>query len=109
MEYRRGRTSQEYRRSVGRLRSRRDSILSSQRYEPGAWGRAHTVVRPCRRGRFEGGPSAIPSLFTSESVTEGHPDKLADQISDPILDPILAKKPLPPVPCHPTLTTPLAL
>lgn len=30
-------------------------------------------------------------LFTSESVTEGHPDKLADQISDAILDSILSK------------------
>src|SRR5439155_1652385 len=36
----------------------------------------------------------MPSLFTSESVTEGHPDKLADQISDAILDAILAKDPL---------------
>src|SRR5260370_12903764 len=109
MEYRRGRTSQEYRRSVGRLRSRRDSILSSQRYEPGAWGRAHTVVRPCRRGRFEGGPSAMPSLFTSESVTEGHPDKLADQISDAILDAILAKDPLARVACEAIVTTGLVL
>src|SRR5437899_5550046 len=33
----------------------------------------------------------MPSLFTSESVTEGHPDKLADQISDAILDAILAE------------------
>ena len=32
-------------------------------------------------------------LFTSESVTEGHPDKMADQISDSILDAILAKDP----------------
>src|SRR5260370_5265011 len=109
MEYRRGRTSQEYRRSVGRLRSRRDSILSSQRYEPGAWGRAHTVVRPCRRGRFEGGPSAMPSLFTSESVTEGHPDKLADQISDAILDAILAKDPLARVACEAIVTTGLVM
>ncbi|MGC9022071.1 MAG: S-adenosylmethionine synthetase N-terminal domain-containing protein, partial [Dissulfurimicrobium sp.] len=32
-------------------------------------------------------------LFTSESVTEGHPDKVADQISDAILDAIIAKDP----------------
>ena len=32
-------------------------------------------------------------LFTSESVTEGHPDKIADQISDTILDAILAQDP----------------
>ena len=34
-------------------------------------------------------------LFTSESVTEGHPDKIADQISDGILDSILAQDPSP--------------
>ena len=33
-------------------------------------------------------------LFTSESVTEGHPDKMADQISDAILDAIVAKDPI---------------
>lgn len=33
-------------------------------------------------------------LFTSESVTEGHPDKLCDQIADAILDAILRKKPM---------------
>lgn len=33
-------------------------------------------------------------LFTSESVTEGHPDKIADQITDAILDPVLEKNPL---------------
>ena len=32
-------------------------------------------------------------LFTSESVTEGHPDKIADQISDAVLDAILAQDP----------------
>ena len=32
-------------------------------------------------------------LFTSESVTEGHPDKICDQVSDAILDAILAKDP----------------
>ena len=32
-------------------------------------------------------------LFTSESVTEGHPDKIADQISDAVLDSILAQDP----------------
>ncbi|MEO8259823.1 MAG: S-adenosylmethionine synthetase N-terminal domain-containing protein, partial [Acidobacteriota bacterium] len=36
----------------------------------------------------------VRHLFTSESVTEGHPDKIADQISDAILDAILAKDPL---------------
>jgi S-adenosylmethionine synthetase len=44
-------------------------------------------------------------LFTSESVTEGHPDKLADQISDAILDAILAKDPLARVACETAVTT----
>jgi S-adenosylmethionine synthetase len=37
---------------------------------------------------------AYRRLFTSESVTEGHPDKIADQISDAVLDAILAEDPL---------------
>lgn len=48
-------------------------------------------------------------LFTSESVTEGHPDKMADQISDAILDAILAKDPLSRVACETLLTTGLVL
>ena len=44
-------------------------------------------------------------LFTSESVTEGHPDKLADQISDGILDAILARDPLARVACETAVTT----
>jgi S-adenosylmethionine synthetase len=48
-------------------------------------------------------------LFTSESVTEGHPDKMADQISDGILDAILAKDPVARVACETTVTTGLVL
>lgn len=48
-------------------------------------------------------------LFTSESVTEGHPDKLADQISDSILDAILAKDPQARVACETAVTTGLVL
>jgi S-adenosylmethionine synthetase len=44
-------------------------------------------------------------LFTSESVTEGHPDKLADQISDAVLDEILASDPFGRVACETLLTT----
>ena len=44
-------------------------------------------------------------LFTSESVTEGHPDKMADQISDSILDAILAKDPFGRVACETMVTT----
>jgi S-adenosylmethionine synthetase len=51
----------------------------------------------------------VPSLFTSESVTEGHPDKLADQISDAILDAILAKDPLARVACEAIVTTGLVM
>jgi S-adenosylmethionine synthetase len=48
-------------------------------------------------------------LFTSESVTEGHPDKLADQISDAILDAILAEDPNGRVACETLVTTGLCL
>ena len=44
-------------------------------------------------------------LFTSESVTEGHPDKICDQISDGILDSILAKDPMARVACETAVTT----
>jgi S-adenosylmethionine synthetase len=44
-------------------------------------------------------------LFTSESVTEGHPDKIADQISDGILDAILAEDPVARVACETLVTT----
>lgn len=47
-------------------------------------------------------------LFTSESVTEGHPDKIADQISDGILDAILSNDPLARVACETFVTTGLA-
>ncbi len=44
-------------------------------------------------------------LFTSESVTEGHPDKICDQISDAVLDEIIAKDPMARVACETTVTT----
>jgi S-adenosylmethionine synthetase len=47
-------------------------------------------------------------LFTSESVTEGHPDKIADQISDAVLDAILAEDPYGRVACETIVTTGLA-
>lgn len=49
------------------------------------------------------------TFFTSESVTEGHPDKLCDQISDAILDAILAQDPLARVACETATTTGLVL
>jgi S-adenosylmethionine synthetase len=51
----------------------------------------------------------VSSLFTSESVAEGHPDKLADQISDAVLDAILAKDPLARVACEAIVTTGLVI
>ena len=48
-------------------------------------------------------------LFTSESVTEGHPDKMCDQISDAILDALLEKDPMSRVACETAVTTGLVL
>ena len=48
-------------------------------------------------------------LFTSESVTEGHPDKLCDQVSDAVLDAILAKDPYARVACETAVTTGLVM
>ena len=48
-------------------------------------------------------------LFTSESVTEGHPDKMCDQISDAILDALLAQDPMSRVACETATTTGLVL
>jgi S-adenosylmethionine synthetase len=47
-------------------------------------------------------------LFTSESVTEGHPDKIADQISDAVLDALIAQDPMSRVACETLVTTGLA-
>ena len=44
-------------------------------------------------------------IFTSESVTEGHPDKIADQVSDAILDAVLAQDPRSRVACETLVTT----
>ena len=49
--------------------------------------------------------SATDYLFTSESVTEGHPDKMADQISDAVLDAVLARDPKGRVACETLLKT----
>jgi len=51
----------------------------------------------------------VKKLFTSESVTEGHPDKVADQISDAILDEILTNDPMARVACETAVTTGLVL
>ncbi|HEY6866031.1 MAG TPA: methionine adenosyltransferase [Candidatus Eisenbacteria bacterium] len=48
-------------------------------------------------------------LFTSESVTEGHPDKIADQIADSVLDALIAQDPMSRVACEVLVTTGLAM
>jgi S-adenosylmethionine synthetase len=60
---------------------------------------------------YQGGLSMSSSnyFFTSESVTEGHPDKVADQISDAVLDAILAEDPRGRVACETLVTTGLAM
>ncbi len=58
---------------------------------------------------FEEGLPVAKRLFTSESVTEGHPDKICDQISDAVLDEILAQDPMARVACETTVTTGLVL
>src|SRR5260221_10303226 len=49
------------------------------------------------------------AFFTSESVTEGHPDKICDQISDSVLDAILAQDPMARVACETAITNGLVL
>lgn len=51
----------------------------------------------------------MKKLFTSESVTEGHPDKICDQISDAVLDAIFTKDPMARVACETSVTTGLVL
>ena len=53
-------------------------------------------------------PKTGRHLFTSESVTEGHPDKIADQISDAVLDTLIAQDPTSRVACETMVTTGLA-
>ena len=48
-------------------------------------------------------------VFTSESVTEGHPDKMCDQISDAILDALMAQDPMSRVACETATTTGMVL
>src|SRR5437867_12433808 len=82
-----------------------------------AWPRCSGPVAHDEGGGVDGeaGPSQGPYiirrtmarryLFTSESVTEGHPDKLADQISDAVLDAVLTDDPLGRVACETLVTT----
>ncbi len=65
------------------------------------------VGKQSRRNRRTGGKGGY--LFTSESVTMGHPDKVADQISDAILDAMLAQDPYSRVACETMVTTGLVI
>ncbi len=56
-------------------------------------------------GKEKKNMSKVRKLFTSESVTEGHPDKICDQISDAVLDEILARDPMARVACETFATT----
>lgn len=63
---------------------------------------------PCNQ-KIDGGMEMEKRLFTSESVTEGHPDKIADQISDAVLDEILTQDPKARVACEVAVNTGLVL
>lgn len=58
---------------------------------------------------IQGGNKMEKRLFTSESVTEGHPDKICDQISDAILDELLKQDPMSRVACETCITTGLVM
>lgn len=62
-------------------------------------------VLPFKLILFDGGTYMAKFLFTSESVTEGHPDKICDQISDAVLDALLEQDPMSRVACETTTTT----
>ena len=73
---------------------------TDREHVPGILAQAHN---------FEGGKNMEKLLFTSESVTEGHPDKMCDQISDAILDALLEQDPMSRVACETAVTTGLVL
>src|ERR1035437_5010588 len=56
-------------------------------------------------GGFQRMAEKMRHIFTSESVTEGHPDKIADQISDAVLDAVLEQDPMGRVACEVLVTT----
>src|SRR5690242_17822272 len=69
-------------------------------------------ISPSRRrraSRAQGSSGLSRHTFTSESVTEGHPDKMADQISDSVLDAALAEEPYSRVACETMVTTGLCV
>lgn len=72
--------------------------------------RIHFLMKlPCNQKNIGGMTMLEIKLFTSESVTEGHPDKVADQISDAVLDAILKEDPNARVACETAVNTGLVL
>ena len=67
------------------------------------------VLKKCFAAKCGGLEYKMKSFFTSESVTEGHPDKVCDKVSDSILDAILAEDPKARVACETATTTGLVL
>ena len=67
------------------------------------------IFAPSKKGKNKRMENKEKILFTSESVTEGHPDKICDAISDAILDALIAQDPMSRVACETATTTGLVL
>src|SRR5689334_7299101 len=76
---------------------------------PGAALRLGPGARATTSNQDSSAMAAKRHVFTSESVTEGHPDKVADQISDAVLDAILSRDPAGRVACETLVTTGMAV
>src|SRR5882762_10364914 len=76
---------------------------------PNGRGRLHCGVPRKSRRRISLSEALRNFLFTSESVTEGHPDKIADQISDAVLDEVMKHDPKGRVACETLITTGVAV
>src|SRR5437588_2650033 len=87
-------------------------VLGPNPFHPRAWQARFVSIeraRPRRKVRGVMMSETEAHLFTSESVTEGHPDKVADQISDAILDEVMAQDPTGRVACETLVTTGMVL
>src|SRR5204863_10062239 len=97
------------------LRGSRGVGIGRRHPGPESWHRAggNLVAGPQPNHAAEGFLTSIVDapeyLFTSESVTEGHPDKLCDQVSDAILDSIIRTDPDARVACETATTTGLVI
>ena len=105
---RRGRLLARHQRSSDH-RGRRDRAGRPADLEGGAGRSGTRPGRPPPGGQRRKEHPLSNWTFTSESVTEGHPDKMADQVSDAILDAILAEDPTGRVACETLLTTGLVV